>query len=180
MSAIPPLEILALSKIIDELDYYQILHLETDASQSAVKRAYFATSRNFHPDANRHLAAELQEQCMSVSKRVTEAYCVLRDPRRRSAYDVQRSKAGTEPGSAPTRMQLAEARANHARKDTADRQGRTSEGRRFHQQAQRALAEGDFSAAINHLQMARTFEPDNPLFQELLAEAKEARKESQR
>lgn len=173
MASIPPLEIEALARIIDELDYYQILHLDTGASQSAVKRAYFETSRSFHPDANRHLDTELQNQCMHISKRVTEAYCVLRDPRRRNAYDEQR--AGGETG---TRMQLAEARASHARRDVAERQGRTPQGRQFHRQALAALEIGDYSAAINHLQMARTFEPDNPLFQDLLEEAREKKKTS--
>ena len=127
MSKIPPLEIRALLRIIDELDYYQLLHLEPDASQSDVKRAYFATSRTFHPDANRHLDEELRDQCMCISKRVTEAYCVLRDPRRRSAYDAQRngSDEGGKSGR-PTRIQLAEARASHARRDVAERQGRTA------------------------------------------------------
>ena len=98
MPGIPPLEMLALVKIIDELDYYQVLHLAPDASQGEVKRAYFANSRTFHPDANRHLEGDLQHQCMSISKRVTEAYCVLRDPRRRSAYDAQRAENQTETG----------------------------------------------------------------------------------
>jgi len=184
VSAIPPLEIQALCKIIDELDYYQILHLEPDATQSDVKRAYFATSRSFHPDANRRLDDAMQRQCMQISKRVTEAYCVLRDPRRRKAYDALRAgpetaasgEADGASASPPVRMQLAEARASHARQDIAARQGKTREGRRFHQQALTALESGDFSGAINHLQMARTFEPDNELFQELLTDVKEKKK----
>ena len=105
MSSLPPLEIQALVKILDELDYYQVLHLESDATRSDVKKAYFQTSRSFHPDANRHLAEGLRANCMRISKRVTEAYCVLRDPRRRTAYDSQRVE---DEGS--LRVQLAQAR----------------------------------------------------------------------
>jgi DnaJ-class molecular chaperone len=172
VATIPPLEIQALAKIMDELDYYQILHLESDASQSAVKQAYFATSRTFHPDANRHLDGPLRDQCVRISKRVTEAYCVLRDPRRRSAYDGQPRNEGA------LRMQLAEARASHARQDSAERQGKTQQGRQFHQQALAAMEMCDWAGAINHLQMALTFEPGSELFEDLLAEARTQRKQS--
>jgi DnaJ-class molecular chaperone len=172
VSTLPPLEIHALARIMDELDYYQILHLEQDASQSAVKRAYFASSRTFHPDANRHLEDELRAECIRISKRVTEAYCVLRDPRRRSAYDAQPR------GESSLRMRLADARASHAKQDSEERQGKTAKGRQFHQQALAALEMCDWSGAINHLQMALTFEPGNDLFEELLAGARAQRKQS--
>jgi DnaJ-class molecular chaperone len=167
VSSLPPLEIHALVKILDELDYYQILHLEHAATQSEIKKAYFATSRTFHPDANRHLDGELRDHCIRISKRVTEAYCVLRDPRRRKAYDAQRSEA--EGGR---RMQLAEARASHAKRDSEERQGRTAQGRQFYKKAAAALERGDKLGASNHLQMALTFEPDNAFFKEQLALAK--------
>lgn len=170
--ALPPLEIQALVKIIDELDYYQILHLESDATQSEVKKAYFRTSRSFHPDANRHLDDDLRHQCGLVSKRVTEAYCVLRDPRRRAAYDDQR---GQDDG--PNRMQLAEARASHVRKNSEERQGKTAQGRQFFQKAQTALDRGDLQGAANHLQMALTFEPQNEGFKDLLSELKDELKQ---
>ena len=48
-----PGEILALARIIEELDYYQLLDVRRDAGAGEVKRAYHARSRNFHPDANR-------------------------------------------------------------------------------------------------------------------------------
>lgn len=159
-----PLEIQALVKIMDELDYYQILHLDRDASQSDVKRAYFRSSRTFHPDANRRLEGELQSQSARISKRVTEAYCVLRDPRRRKAYDSQRDAGGT------ARMQLAEARATHARQESEERQGKTAQGRQFFQKAMADLESGNTAGAISNLQMALTFERDNAFFQERLAE----------
>ncbi len=167
MESLPSLEIRALVKIIDELDYYQLLHLEPEATQSEVKKAYFQTSRTFHPDANRHLEAGLRDECAQISKRVTEAYCVLRDPRRRAAYDDQRRS-----GDGARRMQLAEARASHAKKDSEERQGKTPQGRQFYQKAAAAIDRGDTAGAINHLQMALTFESGNSYFKELLAELK--------
>jgi len=171
---LPPLEIRALAKIIDELDYYQILHLEPDARQSDVKLAYFATSRTFHPDANRHLKEPLLGQCTRIAKRVTEAYCVLRDPRRRQSYDGQLrgDEDGETSGPRKIRMQLAEARTSHVRRDSEQRQGRTPQGRQFYQKAAAALARGDNASAISNLQMALTFEPDNAFFKEVLEDAR--------
>src|SRR4030095_4156543 len=82
-----PNEIVALSRIIEELDYYQLLDLRRNASVGEVKRAYHSSSRNSHPDANRHLDGELRTASHAIAKRITEAYAVLRDPRRRQAYD---------------------------------------------------------------------------------------------
>jgi DnaJ-class molecular chaperone len=164
---LPPLELHALVKILDELDYYQILHLEPTASQSDVKKAYFQTSRTFHPDANRRLDGDLRRDCGRISKRVTEAYCVLRDPRRRTAYDSQRLN---EEGV--VRMQLAEAKASHAKRDSEERQGKTAQSRQFWRKAHDALERGDRLGAINNLQMALTFEPDNAFFKEQLEAAK--------
>lgn len=166
MPDLVPLEIQALVKIIGELDYYQILHLKRGASARDVKRAYFATSRTFHPDANRHLDKELHEDCVRISKQVTEAYCVLRDPRRRKAYDQQLMDGGG------VRLQLAEAKAIHTRKDTEARLGKTPQGKQFFQKANEGLQRGDYAGAINNLQMALTFEPDNSLFKEKLEEAR--------
>lgn len=166
MSDVAPLEIQALAKIIDELDYYQLLHLETNAEVSAIKKAFHATSRTFHPDANRHLGDELREECARISKRVTEAYCVLRDPRRRKAYDA---KLG---GNEGLRMQLAEAKAAHARQDTEERQGRTPQGRQFYQKAAQDIARQDWTSAQQNLKMAMTFEPESAFFKEKLEEVR--------
>ena len=162
-----PLEIQALAKILDELDYYQILQLEPDAAQSDVKKAYFATSRHFHPDANRHLDETLRDACMRVSKRITEAYCVLRDPRRRNSYNARRQREET----GGKRIQLAEARAIHAREEREERQGKTAQGRQFYQKASQCREHGDVAGTISNLRMAITLEPDNEFFKSQLAQA---------
>ena len=169
-AGIVPLEVRALAKIIDELSYYQILHLEPDASGRELKRAYYSTSRTFHPDANGHLDGEIQNECARISKRITEAYCVLKDPRKRQAYDEHlRSGDGL-------RLQLAAAKAAHARSDTESRQGKTAQGRQFLQKAKEDMQRGDKGSAASNLQMALTFEPGNEYFQELLDEARGKRR----
>jgi DnaJ-class molecular chaperone len=163
VSDLAPTEIKALARILDELDYYQLIHVSPSATPSLVKAAYYATSRAFHPDANRHLEGELQSAVAKVAKRITEAYSVLRDPRRRQAYD-RRLEAG-----AGVRMQLAEAQAEAGRQSTEERQGRTREGRQYFALAVADLKRKDFLAAERHLRTALTFEPENPVFKEQLA-----------
>ena len=163
MSDLAPTEIKALARILDELDYYQLIHVSPRATPSLVKEAYYATSRAFHPDANRHLETDLRSAVSKVAKRITEAYSVLRDPRRRQAYD-RRLEAGSG-----VRMQLAEAQAEAGLQATTQRQGRTREGRQYLALALADLKRKDHLAAERNLRTALTFEPDNALFKEQLA-----------
>jgi curved DNA-binding protein CbpA len=163
VSDLAPTEIKALAKILDELDYYQLIHVAPGAEARQVKQAYYATSRAFHPDANRHLTPDLRVAVAKIAKRITEAYSVLRDPRRRQAYD-RRLEAG-----AGVRIQLAEAQAEAGRQTSEERQGRTREGRQYMNLALADLKRKDYLAAERHLRTALTFEPDNAAFKEQLA-----------
>ena len=73
-------------------DYYATLGIKKDASQDEVKRAYRQLARKYHPDINKDPAAETK------FKEVGEAYEVLKDPEKRTAYDKFGSnwKAGQE------------------------------------------------------------------------------------
>jgi DnaJ-class molecular chaperone len=162
-----PGEIVALARIMGELDYYQLLHLSRSARIGEIKKAYHETSRSFHPDANRDLDGELQVAATAIAKRVSEAYSVLRDPRRRQAYD-RRLDAGSG-----VRMQLAEAKAEARTRSSEEREGRTPQGRQFFKVATSDLQREDWSAAARNLQTALTFEPDNEVFKERLAEVRQ-------
>lgn len=158
MSTLAPTEIKALARIIEELDYYQLLHLDPAASPRDVKHAYHASSRAFHPDANRHLDADQRNAIESIAKRVTEAYQVLRDPRRRQAYSERLAAGGG------MRIRLAEATSEGGRKDTEARLGRTPQGRQYYNLALTDAKREDWQAAVRNLQTALAFEPDNDSF----------------
>jgi DnaJ-class molecular chaperone len=162
-----PTEIKALARIVAELDYYQLLHLDRRASPRDVKLAYHSCSRAFHPDANRHLESELHVAISDIAKRITEAYQVLRDPRRRRAYDELLSSGGG------VRIRLAEASSEGGRKDTESRQGRTPQGRQYFNLAALDAKRQDWLAAERNLQTAITFEPDNEFFKSELAAVRE-------
>ena len=170
--AVDALEIKALSKIMDELDYYQLLNVEQTASPADIRKAFHLSSRNFHPDANRTLEGELRKQCQQISKRITEAYCVLRDSRRRKAYDAKVSSGDT------LRIQLAEAKTAHAEQRKVEHSGATAQGRQFHGKAEADLKAGNLAGAIQNMQMALTFEAGNAGFKALLDELRERQKAS--
>ena len=46
-TAIDPLEIEALARIMDELDYYQLLNVGPEATSAEIRKAYHASSRSF-------------------------------------------------------------------------------------------------------------------------------------
>jgi curved DNA-binding protein CbpA len=161
-------ELRALANIVEDLDYYQLLEIQPGATATEVRTAYHQVARRFHPDRVRGEGDEARAAAEQIAKRVSEAYAVLRDPRRRRLYDQQ---VGGEGGV--RRLQLVEGGAEADRRAQDDRQGRTPNGRRYITLAHQDLAREDWKAAQRNLQMALTYERDNTWVKEKLAEIKE-------
>jgi molecular chaperone DnaJ len=62
-------------------DFYALLGVTREASEAEIKKAYRKLAMDYHPDRNPAPEAEAR------FKEITEAYEVLRDPQKRSAYD---------------------------------------------------------------------------------------------
>lgn len=166
MAQLPASEIKALARIIEELDYYQLLHIPRTAQTGELKKAYHASSRTFHPDAHRFVEPDTLDAVNVIAKRLSEAYSVLRDPRRRQAYDRHLDNGEG------VRLQLSQARTAAGKHEQEKREGRTPQGRQFYKAAEGDIAKSDWSAAARNLQTALTFEPNNDLFKEQLAEVR--------
>ena len=63
-------------------DYYELLGVDREASDSDIKKAFRRMARELHPDVNDH-----DPEAESKFKEAAEAYEVLSDPERRRVYD---------------------------------------------------------------------------------------------
>jgi DnaJ-class molecular chaperone len=155
---------------LDLLDYFELLGVPTGASAAEVKRAFYRESRAYHPDRFFHLTDEaFKARVHEVYKRVTEAYYVLRDDVRRPKYlaDV----TGPDRDRKLRFDELAEQETKAAVKQQAAEQiGLNPKARQLFQTAVGDLEKGNLAAAERGLKMALTYEPQNALYKEKLAE----------
>ncbi len=77
-------------------DYYEVLGVPRNADDAALKKAYRALAKKYHPDVNPGDAAAAEK-----FKEASEAYSVLSDPQKRAQYD-QFGHAAFENGGGPS------------------------------------------------------------------------------
>ncbi|KAJ4476682.1 DnaJ protein [Lentinula aciculospora] len=75
-------------------DPYEVLGVKRDASAADIKKTYFSLARKYHPDTNPDKTA--QHKFLEIQ----EAYDVLKDDKKRAAYD-QYGSASQQPGFDP-------------------------------------------------------------------------------
>jgi len=71
-------------------DYYQVLGVDQNASQTKIKEAYRRLAFKHHPDRNRENAAAADQM-----KKINEAYAVLSNPAKKTEYDNLRTQFGS-------------------------------------------------------------------------------------
>lgn len=162
-------EVETMHELLPQLDYYQLLGLELGCPQHDVDAAFRNEGRRLHPDrAAAGAAPEFRTVANSVFKAVNDAYRVLRDPDSRGHYD-NALRAGRITMDHQARK-AAQAEAD-AKNDPA-KAGRTEKGGKFWKLALGNMQEKDYNGAVMNIQFALSFEPDNEVFKEWLAEAR--------
>src|SRR5512135_3370379 len=68
---------------LEKRDYYEVLGVHKNASDTEIKKAYRKLAMQHHPDKN----PDRHDEASEKFKEATEAYEVLSDPQKRASYD---------------------------------------------------------------------------------------------
>ena len=82
--------------ILAKQDYYELLGVSRDASDSDIKKGYRRLAKKYHPDANPD-----NKEAEQKFKEATEAYEVLSDQQKRTQYDQFGHAAFEQGGAGP-------------------------------------------------------------------------------
>ena len=159
------IEINSIARLIDELDYYQILKVSQNASFEEIKDAYFRESRNYHPDKYYNEPPELSKKVTLIFKRITEAYKILSDQDTRVIYN----DGINSPNRAKNLRYIHGVQGGPPKED----EGQTPMGKKYFQLGKMALNNRDYKGAKINFQLAAKMEPNNETFKKRLVEVEE-------
>lgn len=147
-------------RLLEEVDYYQLLGLEAGATGAQLRSAYFDLSLEFHPDRFFLLrSGELKEKIYSIYRRIQEAYRVLADEVLRREYDELRaSKSGERP-----ELVLATAPPTGLGGHSQEARAAALLGH-----AEGLYRQGDLDGARLFLHLARHYDPQEPALEAAL------------
>ena len=154
-----PVEIKALARVIDRLDYYRLLKLDPAANTSQLRVAYRDARKRFHPDCFLGHPEEIRVAVDRIARRITEGYLVLRDRQRRAAYDSALTGG---------HLRLTQEVEDEVKTEVQQQRGTTANGRRYLTLCEEEERRGALPKAIAHLRTAITFEPKNVSFRQKL------------
>lgn len=75
------------TKTQKEQNYYQVLGVQSDATQEDIKKAYREKALEYHPETLAGESEQKLQECTNLFKKVSQAYEVLSDPFQREKYD---------------------------------------------------------------------------------------------
>jgi len=160
----------AVNAKLDEVDYFQLFRLHPNAAPRDIKNAYYRESREFHPDHFAQLPDEaIREKINNVFKRITEAYVVLRDDRKRAKYVSDITGADRAKKLRYTEESESEQKAA-AKKAVEEQVGTTPKGRECFKNACREFDAKRFDKAMQQLKMALMYEPANTKYKDKVKE----------
>ena len=151
---------------LNQLDYFQVLGVAHDVTYDQLKAQYHQLQRNYHPDSFFNSPdPELKNAVMAISKRVAEAWVILRNSEKRAKYtrDIQ----------GPDRirkLRFTEESEREQKKEREEAIAKTSQGRQLWLKAMQSLQRGDEAGALRDLKTGLIFESGNEMFKAKIAE----------
>lgn len=151
--------VLSWLEILDDSSYYELLGLLEIADDSAIQKAFHEFSSSFHPDRHRRETEALREGVTAIYRRGAEAYGVLRDPKKRAAYDLALAQG-------QLRLNPGQTGSPHSPRVSAALSGLCSSkaGQLHARQLERAISERDWELSEHLLRKALLAEGQNPEF----------------
>ncbi len=150
-------------RLLDEVDYYQLLGVDRGSSPDAIRTAYFDLSLEFHPDRFFLLrSGDLKEKIYAIFRRLAEAHRVLNDEGLRRLYDESRDGSGKK--QVPQDVLSSDDSEEWGLKVDDEA------ARRFLVLAQAAHGRGDLHGARLFVAIARTYAREHRGLRELAGE----------
>jgi curved DNA-binding protein CbpA len=148
---------------VADLSFYEILQVSPEATEDAIRAAYFRLAKIYHPDLRRQdQRPEDTEKFIEINR----AYTTLTDQARRQVYDLDLrrqehvapsvAEATVAPRGQPQAPRVASAAATPA-------VGSKEAGRAF-MKAEQLVEEGRFEAAARVMMAIMRLESDNPAY----------------
>lgn len=179
------LRVLSMRRKLDTADYFVLLDVDGSADKRALRRSYFALSKEFHPDRyyGKHTGS-FGPWLAQIFAHIKEAHEVLSDDKKRQEYESKLSGQSQVGGqskseyaselferacSVQTSGELAWAMQLFAAAVKLDPQARY-----LGRAARCAIDAGDAALAVAYAHQAVGLEPDNPSVHRVLAAAQEA------
>lgn len=172
-------KILSTYESLGEFNYYKILGIKKDADKREIKRAYFALSREFHPDRYfRKTIGTFKPMLEAIFRKVSEAYEVVYDPESRKEYDK----------SIMSEEQIAEARKESEMQARAGRpvgkalkpiMERLAKAKGFFKAGKKDFLDKNYKSASVHFKLAIAYDPYNEQYKKSFAEAQKIVKQGE-
>lgn len=163
-------EIETLHEILPELDYYRLLQVEGGCPQDQIDPAFRRESRRLHPDRFASFEGPVRDKANDIYRAIGEAHRVLKEPETRGRYDTER-QGGARRVSGEAVAAAAKERAIAADPAQAATHPKSE---KYWKMALLNWAEGNFKGCVLQIQLALTFEPNNPVFLEWMDKARAA------
>jgi DnaJ-class molecular chaperone len=76
-------------KNVQEMDYYELLNIDRNASIQEIERAYELCKITYQTDSIAHYSLLSEKERQSILNRIEKAYATLKNTKKRKTYDFE-------------------------------------------------------------------------------------------